>query len=145
MTDPRVFYSRDVKVAWRNHPSRFEVTEPYDVLWVDSEGVTLAKFTVEAGLLTDGPSIPKRLRSIVPWYGHHFQPAVTHDDCYKHHHGLTRAQADLLFLDGMKDEGVPLLRRRVIYHAVSLFGGFSWRSEDREAVEPFPGGLDFLD
>lgn len=145
MADPRVFYSRDVKVAWRNHLSRFELVEPYDVLWVDGEGETLAQFTVEAGLLTDGPSIPKRLRGIVPWYGHHFQPAVTHDDCYQHHHGLDRTQADLLFLEGMADEGVPWLRRRVMYHAVSLFGGSSWKPEDREAVEPFPGGLDFLD
>jgi len=143
--DPRVFYSRDVEVAWRNHLSRFELLEPYDVLWVDGEGETLAQFTVEAGLLTDGPSIPKRLRSIVPWYGHHFQPAVTHDDCYRHHHGLTRAQVDQMFLDGMKDEGVWWGRRQIIYRAVRLGGGFAWKSEDREAVDPFPSDWNVLD
>ncbi len=137
MSDPRVFYSRDVVVRWLNYLSLFEVVEPFDVLWVDDEGETLAQFTVEAGFLTDGPSIPKRLRSVVPWYGHHLQPSVVHDWLYEDNEGLSRLQADEMFLEGMKDEGVPWLRRYTMYRAIRAFGSELWGpSGGKKAVEP---------
>ncbi len=145
MSDPRVFYSRDVVVRWLNYLSLFEVVEPFDVLWVDDEGETLAQFTVEAGFLTDGPSIPKRLRSIVPWYGHHLQPSVVHDWLYEDDEGLSRLQADDMFLDGMEAEGVSWLRRYTMYRAVRAFGSELWGpSGGKKAVGPFPEDWDVL-
>lgn len=79
---------------------------------------------------SDGASIPKAFHSIVHPFGEYFGAALIHDylytidgaDAYPH---LTRKDADEIFLEGMKDLGVPWYHRHPMHRAVALFG---WRS-----------------
>lgn len=83
-------------------------------------------FTVDAGFITDLASIPRVFRSIIPQVGRHIQPSIVHDFAYESKTNLTRAEADLLFLDGMKAVGVSWLRRQAMYRAVRAFGWTLW-------------------
>jgi hypothetical protein len=77
---------------------------------------------------TDFASIPRGLRWLVTGHGDTRKPAVIHDYLYRHGIGTKKA-ADNIFNTAMKEEGVPAWKRRLIYRAVSWFGGFSWRGE----------------
>lgn len=134
--DHRVFYSRDPVLKWRNYLSQFEVMEPFDVLWIDERGKTLSQFTVEAGFMTDLASIPRIVQSLVPKIAHHLQPAVVHDWLYEYDQGLTRAQADLMFLEGMRDEGVGRIRRNLMYQGVRVGGAYAW-GPDKGSISLF--------
>ena len=139
MSDPKVFYSRDVALRWRNHLSQFEVVEPFDVLWVDGDfwATTLAQFTVKAGFITNLASIPRAARSLIPQVAHHLQPSVVHDWLYEDDEGLSRLQADDMFLEAMEAEGVSWLRRYTMYRAVRAFGSELWGpSGGKKAVAP---------
>ncbi len=124
--DHRVFYSRDVTLKWRNCLSKFEVVEPFTVLWIDERGKTLSLFTIDAGFMTDLASIPRIVQSFIPKIAHHLQPSVVHDWLYQYDQNLTRAQADLMFLEGMRDEGVGRVRRNVMYRGVRIGGARAW-------------------
>lgn len=104
---------------------------------------TLGTVTIPAGFMTDGPSVPSRLRSIISALGKHFFPAVLHDywyrviwareipsDCTYHKIGIrtvTKKVADNIFLQEMKDLKVPWWRRRLMWRMVGAFGKSSWR------------------
>ena len=120
-----VTYSADPQLAWHAVSRAWELTESFEVTW---EGLPsgLVMFGVEAGFITDLASIPRVFRSIIPQVGRHIQPSIAHDWCYESKTNLTRAEADLLFLDGMKAVGVSWLRRRAMYTAVRAFGGALW-------------------
>ncbi len=120
-----VTYSADPQLAWHAVSRAWELTESFEVTW---EGLPsgLVMFGVEAGFITDLASIPRVFRSIIPQVGRHIQPSIAHDWCYESKTNLTRAEADLLFLDGMKAVGVSWLRRRAMYAAVRAFGGALW-------------------
>ena len=97
------------------------VEEPFDAVWGD---ITVA---IEQGFETDLASIPRLFRSLIPQVGRHIQAAIVHDKIYRTTgHGITRAQADDMFLDGMEAKGVGWLRRRTIYAAVRVGGWASW-------------------
>ena len=102
---------------------------PFTVTWTDGAylggGKVLTEFTVPVGFEHDGPSIPRRLQGIVSKFGNQFQPSIAHDWTYVHP-GLTKKQADQLFLEGMEELGVPWYRRRVIYLAVRVGGKGHW-------------------
>lgn len=48
------------------------------------------------------------------------------DGCISPAHAYTRREADALFLEQMKEDGVSWIRRTVAYRAVRMFGGSSW-------------------
>ena len=98
----------------------FKVYEEFSVAWKDSS------YTVEKGFETDLASIPQLFQNIVPLIGNHVQAAILHDWCYKNG-VLPKKDADDLFLDTMEFLGVPWWRRRVMYRAVKLFGGSSYK------------------
>ncbi len=120
-----VRYSTDPQLTWRAVSRAWELTESFRVLWLGRPSGTV-RFTVDAGFITDLASIPRAFRSIIPQVGRHIQPAITHDWTYESKTNLTRAEADLLFLDGMKAVGVGWLRRRAMYSAVRAFGWTLW-------------------
>lgn len=125
-----VTYSAKAAVEWDNEKISWVMLRPFKVTWTDdaylSGGKVLAEFTVPIGFEHDGPSIPRRLQGIVSKFGNQFQPAIAHDWTYENKTDLTRKQADQLFLEGMKELGVPWYRRRVIYWAVRLGGKGQW-------------------
>ena len=110
--------------------------------WINEEGVWLVEeslsafyldiaFKVEIGFKTDLASIPQLFRSLIPQIGRHIQAAIFHDLIYrtKEHFGLTRLQADEMFLAGMKYSDVRYTRRYIIYWAVRIGGRKAWKSK----------------
>jgi hypothetical protein len=84
---------------------------------------------VPAGFVTDGASVPRIFWSILYPFGSYFPAALIHDYLYsKASDHLTavkkiyRKEADLIFLQAMKDVGVGWLTRRTIYRAVRIGG-----------------------
>ncbi len=89
------------------------------------------EITVLAGFETDLASIPPMFRSIIPVNGQHRLAAIVHDDIYskkgKMSFGvLTRAQADRIFLEAMKELGVGFFTRQLMYAAVRAGGWSHW-------------------
>ncbi len=120
-----VTYSAAPVLRWGLAQHRFTLTESFIVTW--NRGITeLTEFTVLAGFSTDLASIPRVFQSIVPKVGRHIQPAIAHDWCYGGNTDLTKADADLLFLEGMEASGVWWLRRQAMYWAVRAGGKGHW-------------------
>lgn len=79
---------------------------------------------------TDLASTPLGVRNFFPKDGPWTRSAVMHDQLYEdlkkgknRRYPFTRAECDILFLQGMKCDYVPLLKRQIIYRAVRLGGG----------------------
>lgn len=89
------------------------------------------KIKVPAGFLTDFASVPRIFWMIYPPDGQYTQAAVLHDYLYNIQ-DRPRATADAIFLEAMKVLGVPLLRRRIIYRAVRIFGWIPWNNGARK-------------
>lgn len=120
-----VTYSAEPAIRWSLIPERFTLIEPFKVTW--DRGLTeTVEFEVPAGFQTDLASIPRGFRSIIPQVGKHLQPAIAHDFSYDGNTDLSKADADLLFLEGMKSTGVWWLRRRIMYAAVRVGGKGHW-------------------
>jgi len=120
-----VTYSAEPVIRWGLAQGRFTLVEGFTVTW--KRGLTeVVEFEVPAGFQTDLASIPRGFRSIIPQIGKHLQPAIAHDFCYAGNTNLTKEEADLLFLEGMKSTGVWWLRRRVMYLAVRVGGKGHW-------------------
>lgn len=89
---------------------------------------------VPSGFVSDGASIPRIFWSIFcPFDGEFFEAALIHDFLYSlmakdEYDYIDRNQADQIFLEGMKDLGVGLIKRNIIYRAVRIGGGANWRT-----------------
>lgn len=103
--------------------ARFRLTSP---LIYDSEvaGMTI---TAPAGLITDFASVP-RVPLVYTLFGdraHH--EAVIHDLCYGTHI-VTKAVADKVFIEAMKERGKSVFVRYAMYWGVVLGGASSYAS-----------------
>jgi hypothetical protein len=79
---------------------------------------------VPAGFTTDFASIPRFFWRVLPPTGRYGKAAVIHDYIYRTPTApFTRAEADGIFRDAMKDLGVGWFTRTVMFRAVRLFGG----------------------
>ena len=76
------------------------------------------RLVVPAGMVTDLASIPRLFRSVVPQVADHLIPALFHDAACEGLLGLTRAEADQMFLDFMEASGVGRVRRYAMFSAV---------------------------
>ena len=89
---------------------------------------------VKAGYSTDGASIPRAAWRVI---GHPFQryeaAAIIHDALYDSEH-WQREQIDDCFRDLLRACGVGKMRRAVIYRAVRLFGGMTWKKHTQESI-----------
>ena len=116
------------------------VTRPYAYVHpVHGVDVTVE---VPLGFVTDFASIPSIFHFIVQPFGRHAPAAVLHDYLYDIGQKKARRLADRLFLNAMKDAGVPGFRRSVMYRMVRLFGGGGyglkddWKFVDAESGDP---------
>jgi len=83
---------------------------------------------VPRGFVTDFASIPQPLqllRGRLSTTGRYGNAAVVHDYLYWRQ-DCSRAQADNILAIAMKDAGVSLLERKIIYEAVRQFGQSAW-------------------
>lgn len=120
-----VTYDGDPRLEWDNDAEQWVVAAPFTATWTRPNHVWV--ITVASGFTTDLASIPHRLRSFIPQVGRHLQASILHDWCYEDNvPGMTRKEADLLFLDGMKASGVAWHDRWLMYLMVRLFGWTVW-------------------
>lgn len=101
-------------------------------------------FTLLPGAISNGASIPTIVPDIIiSDHGKIDKPAAAHDDQYhayldipalerevweKKHAHWTKADADLMFHDGMRDEGMHWLRYKLAYAAVrgNFIAAYKW-------------------
>ena len=98
---------------------------------VGSEG-SEEVISIPKGFITDFASVPWPASMFIPKDGDHNQAAVTHDYLYSKIGKLpdktyTRAECDKIFLEAMGVLGVNKFKRRLMYRAVRIGGGFGWR------------------
>ena len=101
--------------------------------------------TVPRGFVTDLASIPRFVWTLLPPDGPWVKGAVIHDFLYATRgtsqwkrqppgntraQPYTRAEADWILRDALKNRGVDLLRRNVIWLAVRFGGGRGWGKDD---------------
>lgn len=89
---------------------------------------------VREGYDTDGASIPRAAWRVV---GHPFEEyeaaAIVHDVLYDSEYWV-RDQADDCFHDLMRACGVGKLRAGIMYRAVRMFGGPTWKKHTEESI-----------
>ena len=114
-------------MSWMDDIGKFKLHESMQVTW-HRPGKPLLKLKVPAGFESDLASIPKRLQSVIGKLGHHLLPAIMHDAIYEGlFPGISKADADMMFLDGMKSKKVWLGKRWAMWAAVRLnFRGGHW-------------------
>lgn len=93
------------------------------------EDITYKDITVPAGTFSDFASTPWGTWNIFPPYGDYAAASFVHDYLYETK-GLqgkyTRKQSDEIFREAMKDLGVPMWKRNIMYAAVRAGGGNGW-------------------
>ena len=92
---------------------------------------------VPVGFVTDLASIPRGLWNLLPKSGAYNEAGVVHDYLYRIN-GVTRKEADEVFLQAMEELGVGRVRRTLMWSAVRMFAGRKWkqyREEDEQARE----------
>lgn len=94
-------------------------------------------FTVPAGFVTDFASVPQFMYWLIPSYGQYTNAAVVHDylcvalaDYYRYPAGYPDPPANAVDTDGifrriMREEGVPLVRRWLMWTGVRWGAMFS--------------------
>lgn len=97
--------------------------------------------TIPAGFSCDGASIPKAFHSLIGVFDLSITAPLIHDFLYRSqgmpaveavtpYRIFDRAEVDALFAEIMKEEGVPVWRRRAAYLAVRAFGRWAWNGRD---------------
>ncbi len=114
-------------MRWNDATEKFKLEESMQAIW-SRPGKVLVKLKVPAGFESELASIPKRLQSVIGKLGHHLLPAIAHDYIYEGFvPGMSKADADMMFLDGMKTQKVWALKRWAMWAAVrSNFRGGHW-------------------
>jgi len=86
---------------------------------------------IPAGFVTDGASVPRGLWNLFPPFGRYNKAALLHDWLYQFG-AMTRAQADWVFLEAMKELGVGFLTRWAMYSGVRAGGWVAWNGYARQ-------------
>ena len=94
-------------------------------------------FTVPAGFVTDGASIPRFLWRLCghPLETRRFPIAVLHDWLYEADLGLTRQQVGEIYRDGLLSLGYGKWTAATEYYAIRLFGGSRWMTSTTPTKE----------
>jgi hypothetical protein len=108
-------------------PARLELMNKYKFMLVDSFFYHVGSYPsneiieVPSGFVTDLASIPRILWWALPPHGKYAKAAIIHDWMYVTAY-KNKNYADKVFLEGMGVLGVPKWKRKMMYHAVRLFG-----------------------
>ncbi len=88
--------------------------------------------TVEEGFISDGGSIPPIAWPIIgsPFVGHYRKSVLVHDKFYATQN-YSRKYSDRVFIEGMRDEGVSLWKRMVMWSYVKALGWYPWNKHKK--------------
>ena len=125
MTSPRIHVSYHP-----DHPDLWTLEQDY------VRETSIGQITVPKGFVTDLASTPFQLWARFPRWGPWSGAAIVHDKLYfDQPPGITRRQADLIFLELMKADGVPPRDRNLLFTAVDTYGDGPWnRNQEPVAV-----------
>jgi hypothetical protein len=135
-------------------PYRYQLEKDFTYRWRAEKKTWI--ITIPAGFTSDGASSPRwvwTLAGITP-DGLHRAAALVHDFLYRYGGRLpfgsfnrwnemserwepvavpwTRKQVDKLFANMLAEYGVSKTRRRMMYLAVRMMGGWSWRAVPKQ-------------
>lgn len=96
----------------------FKLTERFEFYRTDNEEEVI---TVPEGFVTDFSSVPKWFWPLESPLGPSAKAAVLHDYLYVNAI-RDKNYADKVFLEALEVLGVPMLKRRILYYAVKVFG-----------------------
>lgn len=84
---------------------------------------------VKKGTVTDFASVPKIIQPFIQKVGKHSIASMVHDYLYSKYNdtGINKTLADKIFLYLMKQSGVGLIKRTLMYNAVVMFGHPFWQ------------------
>ena len=115
-----------------HHPNEPRMRVLARASFYDSEKLGRAIF-VPKGFETDYASVPRALWWLYPPSGDYDDAAVVHDYLYFNGPnvipGLTRKEADDVFLEALKRSGVSWQRRSILYRAVRIGGRRYWNKK----------------
>lgn len=108
---------REISVTWIR-PRHWEKPIEYRL----NESIRLGGHIVPAGFVTDGNSTPPPLRWLFRPYGKMFPAAIVHDWLTRTEK-VSRREADRIYLDIGKVEGVSGWTRYPMFYAVRIYSG----------------------
>ena len=110
---------------------KWELTKPFIY-----NSKIAGEIVVPIGFITDGSSQPPFTWIFLgsPWGGRFARGSVIHDWIY-HDNTFTRKICDIVYLESMRILGVPLWKRRIMYRALRIFGGFCWKNKPLDKKE----------
>lgn len=86
---------------------------------------------VPKGFTTDFASVPWPASMLIPMSGQHNMAAVVHDYLYSTQE-RSRKESDDIFLEALTVLGVSLVKRRIMYRAVRLWGWVPWNHHKKK-------------
>lgn len=87
---------------------------------------------IPAGFVFDGASVPQLFTNLFPKSGARYDRAACLHDWLYATQTTSRKEADDLFLEAMKADGVNWATRRTIYRAVRMFGWSAWNKVKKD-------------
>lgn len=137
------------KITW-NQLSKIWILEEEVAVKVNSEELSkIVGIQIPSGFKFDLSTIPRFLWSIIAPFELSIIAPLVHDFIYVNKgkmtinenkmitksetdetFNLSRLEADSIFLDHMKQEGIGKIKRWVAYFGVRLFGGFFWKEQE---------------
>lgn len=119
-------FSGKVRTEWLDDGVHMVVLDP--LLYVDAKG---RSWTVPAGFVTDGASIPRELWSLIgsPFTGRYRVAAIFHDAAYCAL-GVAKDDADCMLREAAIELGCPGWVADALYEGVRL-GGLGAYAEDQ--------------
>ncbi len=127
----KITYGGPAELRWLNDKKRWLVLRTFSVRWIPLPPFSSMGFDIPEGFQTDLASLPGFIRGFNPVNGHHLQPAIIHDYIYRNRAmGITKAEGDQMFYDGMIAMGTPTYRAWYMLQGVKLFGGSSYVARD---------------
>jgi hypothetical protein len=110
-------------------PEVWTLTRPYE-----RHSDLLEAIVVPQGFQTDLASVPRFTWHRFPRWGPWSGAAIVHDWIYRTRPtAIDRLQADRVFRDLMRQDGVPYGDVRILYRAVRNFGDKAWSNSQADA------------
>lgn len=85
------------------------------------QSIDLCGFNVPIGFVTDGASVPRIFWMLFPPVGRYFLAAALHDWLLVNNHPWMKANK--IFLQALKEQGVPWWARYPMYYATVIWKG----------------------
>lgn len=123
-------FSGPVRAEWLSDGVLMRILDA--LTYTDPDG---RAWTVPAGFVTDGASIPPELWGLIgsPFTGKYRVAAVCHDAAYQTL-GVAKSHADSMLYEAMIELGCPRLTADFIYEGVRIGGQSSYQADQKAAA-----------